>query len=102
MLSTATSSVNNSVLKQANGISVSGGKNDMVLIESSHFEEYMNLLIFLKDPKDKPIISKLNPKMCLTCWQIFSDREKHEHVQIGSGGPNPIKHKITGTFQSMQ
>ena len=61
----------------------------------------MKMLVFLKDPKTKPIISKLNPKMCLTCWQIFTDREKHDHQQSGGPGPNPLKHKITGTFQSM-
>lgn len=70
----------------------------MVLVNSADFDDYMSLLIFLKEPKDKPIVSKLNPKMCLTCWQIFSDREKLEHQQSGGPGPNAIKHKITGTF----
>ena len=62
----------------------------------------MSLLTFLKDPKKRAIISLMNPKMCLTCWLIFSDEEKNEHKMSGGPGPNPIKHKITGTFHSMQ
>ena len=74
----------------------------MTKVISEEFDHYMELLVFLKDPRTKPIISKLNPKMCLTCWQIFSDREKADHLQSGGPGPSEIKHKITGTFQSMQ
>ena len=73
--------------------------SEPVKVQSEDFENYMNMLVFLKDPKTKPIISKLNPKMCLTCWQIFSDREKKDHPQSGAGsGPDFVKHKITGTF----
>jgi hypothetical protein len=61
----------------------------------------MELLVFLKEAKTKPIIEKLNPKMCLTCWQIFSDQEKNDHPQSGGVDSNSVKHKITGTFQKM-
>ena len=72
-----------------------------VKVCSQDFADYMDLLVFLKEAKTKPIVAKLNPKMCLTCWQIFSDREKVDHPQSGGAGPNAVKHKITGTFQSM-
>ena len=58
----------------------------------------MELLVSLKEAKTKPIIEKLNPKMCLTCWQIFSDHEKNDHPQSGGADLNAVKHKITGTF----
>ena len=48
----------------------------MIKVDSTDFAEYMDLLVWLKDPKSKPILAKLNPKMCLTCWMIFTDREK--------------------------
>ena len=70
----------------------------MMSVFSETFADYMKMLVFLKDPKTKPIIAKLNPKMCLTCWKIFTDREKQDHPQSGGSGPNPLKHKITGTF----
>ena len=75
----------------------------MIAVCSEDFTEYMKLLVFLKEPKSQPIIAKLNPKMCLTCWQIFTDREKLAHPQSGGPAPSPtaVKHKITGTFQSM-
>ena len=72
----------------------------MVRVNSDDFKHYMDLLVFLKDPKTKPIISKLNPKMCLTCWTIFTDREKLDHPQKAAN-PSQVSHKITGTFQSM-
>ena len=72
-----------------------------ILCSSVDFDKYLQLLTFLKDPKSKPIVSKFNPKMCLTCWVIFTDKEKNDHLQSGGSGPNPHKHKITGTFQSM-
>ena len=51
-----------------------------VLVNSEDFERYLKLLLFLKDPKSIPIIAKLNPKMCITCWQIFTDKEKDQHL----------------------
>ena len=73
----------------------------MIKVISDTFDSYMDLLVFLKDPKSKPIITKLNPKMCLTCWQIFTDQEKASHLQSDPSQPL-VKHKITGTFASMK
>ena len=72
-----------------------------VPVQSQEFTDYVKQLQFLKDPKSKPIIARLNPKMCLTCWLVFTDKEKHEHPQVLPPNSSAVKHKITGTFQSM-
>ena len=73
-------------------------KQQQIRVKSGTFSDYMDMLVFLKEAKTKPLIPKLNPKMCLTCWQVFTDKEKMDHPQSGGPGPNPVKHKITGTF----
>ena len=75
--------------------------HELIRVDSAAFTHFIEMLVYLKEPVRKPIIEKLNPKMCLTCWHIFTDREKTEHPQGGGPGPNPPKHKITGTFKSM-
>jgi hypothetical protein len=76
---------------------------------SQEHRDYVKLLEYLKDPKAHLQAAKLEPRMCLSCWVIFSstqEAEQHPHqmsgaVSAGSNLKRPEKHKITGTFSTM-
>ena len=73
----------------------SSDKQNYVDSNSEAFKQQMQVLGFLKDPEGDISITKSNPKICLTCWVIFTDADAKHHTQ--SGG-----HVTTGTFASMQ
>ena len=46
---------------------------------SDAFQKQMKILAFLKEPEGFPIITKMNPKICLTCWVVYTDADARLH-----------------------
>ena len=48
---------------------------ELVEKNSEAFLRQMKILGFLKEPEGMPAITKMNPKICLTCWTVFTDAD---------------------------
>ena len=62
--------------------------------DSEAFQKQMKILQFLKEPEGQPVITKMNPKICLTCWVVYTDADARHH-------PSTQNHTSTGTFTTM-
>ena len=52
---------------------------ELAELSSEAFARQMKILHFLKEPECQPIITKMNPKICLTCWVVYTDADARHH-----------------------
>ena len=58
----------------------SSDKQDYVDVKSEAFKQQMQILGFLKDPEGDITVTKMNPKICLTSWIIFTDADARHYT----------------------